>query len=655
MLTQLKGVGENLKKKLNTLGIYTVNDLLLFLPSSYINLDAEYCGDTADGSFCKASEIVTKKYNISKGGMKIFRISCGEGKRSFSAVWFNMPYISRNIEVGEEYTFFGKIKKNGKSFEYINPQFEKKSEKSKFTGICPVYRLKGLIPQGTFRSVMDKALELRDKFPKVISVEEEREFSLIPLSDAFYCIHRPESFDYSQAVFRINLENAVRRLAAFNLEKVSIPRERKFSYLGNWDNTLLAVKNLPYRLMNGQYSVLETLKDKFLSNDFFNAIICGDVGSGKTIVALLLSHFVAESGKQTAFMAPTEILAKQHYETAVKFFSGTVLKPILLTAGLNAKERQAAAERIKRGESNLVIGTHSLLNDKLEFNFLSFVVIDEQHRFGVEQRTKLIKKGDADILTLSATPIPRSLQLILFGDIDYFTLEKRFSGNIITKIVGDDKLDAMLEYIVTVCNQGEKAFIVLPKIEDEEGCEMQSAEGIYKTLSKKYPDLPKGLLHGKMKEAEKTTVMNKFSSGEIKLLVSTTVVEVGIDVPDSSIMAVLNAERMGLAALHQLRGRVGRGGQRAYCFLHTEDPENARLKKIADCDDGFTLAEFDYSLRGGGNVFGKNQAGKEGLSGLTPELIKVAKEIASTIDLQKTENILKEELFRFDLAEISLT
>ena len=381
-----------------------------------------------------------------------------------------------------------------------------------------------------------------------------------------------------------------------------------------------------------------------LSDKPLSGMLCGDVGSGKTAVAVCAAYFAAMSGKQTCVIAPTEILAAQHFETFSKVLGGLGVRCALLTGSTPVKDKRAALAAVEKGEVSVAIGTHALLSDALVFNALSLAIIDEQHRFGVAQRTKLVSKGaNCDILTLSATPIPRSLRLTMFGDVDIFEVERRFENdNISTFVVGEEKRKSMLAYIAKAATEnGAQACIVAPMIEDGEGISKgEAAVELHKEFAKAFPHVTAALLHGKQKAADKAAAVAAFREGDVQVLISTTVIEVGIDVPNASILAVFSAERFGLASLHQLRGRVGRNGAKAYCFLYTEkDGELVRLKTMCEERDGIKVAERDYELRGAGEWLGEKQSGKAAFSPSIAQM-KLAREVSECVDI--TEAIIPE-------------
>ncbi|MDD3946505.1 MAG: DEAD/DEAH box helicase [Clostridia bacterium] len=422
-----------------------------------------------------------------------------------------------------------------------------------------------------------------------------------------------------------------------------------------------AERRLPFALTPSQKEAVNAIIDTLKSDKPLNTMLAGDVGSGKTVVALLAAYYAVKCGYQAAVMAPTEILAVQHYNNFIKILAPLGIKTVLLCGSALAAQKKAVRSALANGEADIAIGTQALFSKGAVFCRLGLAVIDEQHRFGVAQRTALIDKGHAvDTLTLSATPIPRSLRLTMFGDIDIKYIERRHAANnIVTAVVPKEKREAMLEYIVKECERGARAFLVAPRIEEDGESDLEAAEELFSGLQKKYGKrVVIGLIHGKRKPAEKLEAIRQFSQGTIKILVSTTVVEVGVDVPNASIMAVFGAERFGLATLHQLRGRIGRDGNKAYCFLYTEkNPvEQARLEIMTKEHDGLAVAERDYKLRGAGDFLGESQSGR-GFAGirLPIRLVNLAARLADEIDTDKHRDLLQSYIERYALERVTLS
>ena len=475
------------------------------------------------------------------------------------------------------------------------------------------------------------------------------EKGLMSLGEAFVKAHFPSNLSEARgARERIELEKLLKDILAYR----TVRRESRRAIYYEAHPAVIdkGTDALPYRLTQSQKAAVNDILDRMQSDKPLNAMLVGDVGSGKTVVAMIAAYYAAVSGHQAAVMAPTEILAVQHYRTFEKFLAPLGVKVVLLTGGCGAAEKRVARSAVSSGYADIVIGTHAVISKGVDFRSLSLVVIDEQHRFGVAQRTALVDKGGAvDTLTLSATPIPRSLRLTVFGDVDVMSIDRRYSAdNVSTAVVTPAKRKGMTDYIVEECLKGKQAYVVAPKIFDAEGIEGFAAEKLYKELCSQYGDkVSIGLLHGRMKAQEKQKVLNGFAEGKVSVLVSTTVIEVGIDVPNASLMAIFDADRFGLSTLHQLRGRIGRDGSKAYCFLYTarSGDDIVRLETLVKERDGLEIAEKDLEMRGAGEWLGEEQSGKGGAS-LSLALMRKAKDIADRTDVTP----YKDELTAYALA-----
>ncbi|MDR3263221.1 MAG: DEAD/DEAH box helicase, partial [Clostridiales bacterium] len=456
--------------------------------------------------------------------------------------------------------------------------------------------------------------------------------------------HLPDGVDDAFAAQRqIATEDFVRLIFTYKALKRQFNKRRTF-YKADKDILKGYFSALPFALTVSQKKALDDIIGDMTGGAYMNRLLMGDVGSGKTAVAFAAAYFAIGSGSQCAFIAPTELLARQHYKAASELLGGLGIKVVILTAACAASEKKYVTEAIKSGEAQLIIGTHSLFSENVIYGNLRLVIIDEQHRFGVKEKDAIIKKAsEADVLTLSATPIPRALSLALLSELDVSVIERRsrIDDMISTKIVPDYKRNDMFAYIRERAVSGRQAYIVAPRIEDAEGVETDTVKALYKELKEGlFNDIDIAVLHGKSLKADKQAVMDGFNGGSISVLICTTVIEVGIDVKNASVMAVMNAENYGLAALHQLRGRVGRGTEKSYCFLHTTKDDNARLTVLAECGDGFAVSERDFDMRGGGNFLGEKQSGSfENLNNyavkIDKELISEAKLIAEGIELNK--------------------
>ncbi|MCL2631443.1 MAG: ATP-dependent DNA helicase RecG [Firmicutes bacterium] len=666
-LLNIKGVGAKMLEKLNAIGIFSVKDLVNFLPKNYVDLDA--CSDldmAINGEYVLVS---LKLYAVSKPfrkrNLQIFACrGLTESGIKVKLTWYNANYASKNVKDGCTLKCYGKLIKEelprSTSYELVNPVYEVSgNEESALSGIKPIYATRGLIPQANFISMIDCALngyQESSVIPNSVAIAT----NIADLTASIHSAHKPQKMgDIFRAKERVFLEETVKRICAFKLIKESASRS-VFYNQGAISEVERIRKSLPYTLTETQNEALSAIINTLTSNKPLNAMLTGDVGSGKTIVALLACVFAVAGGKQTALIAPTEILAVQHFNSFNKII-GSGIEIALLTGGMTAKEKSEIKARLKKGEIKIIIGTHAVFSKSVDFQNLALVVADEQHRFGVAQRTALINKSEnCDVLTLSATPIPRSLRLTMFGEIDVLPIEKRHeSTNIKTKIVPQEKRREMFDYIVSECQKGKQAFLVAPRIHDDEDIQSDATLSLYKELTKLYGNTVNiAHLHGKMSSAEKTRVITAFNENAVQMLVSTTVIEVGIDVPNASLMVIFDAEHFGLATLHQLRGRIGRDGGEAYCFLYTakkKETEITRLRALVEVQDGLKLAERDLENRGAGDFLGESQSGK-GFFRPSIALIKKAKETADLIEITENNiNIFKDYAEKLKLTRISLT
>lgn len=657
MLKDIKGVGDKTLAALHKLNIFNEKDLINNFPKTYLDLsDVMTLEQALDGSFCLVDLlIVEKKQPITRGGLKIFKAVAKSNEIMVNLVWYNQNYVSKKIEEGQIYTFYGKLKIRDFCFEFNNPMFEEKGSISKFQGVQPIYYTKGLINQRTYWNIVKEALKTIP-IDSIVPNSLEKAYNLISVQEAFLRVHMPKANEIQVGKDRIILEKLIRRIAAFRLAKAQNCSMEKYDYSKKFD--INDYENiLPFKLNNSQISAIEGLSNIFCSDVPLNAILSGDVGSGKTIVAMLLAIFTQKNGYQSAIIAPTEILCKQHYVNLIKLCNQLKINVAYLSSATKTKERKEILRQLKFGEIDIIVGTHSLLSSQVEFCKLAFVVIDEQHRFGVAQRTCLINKGkNAGVLTLSATPIPRSLQLAYYGDIDYFTIDRRFENKTITAIVRPEKREDMWNYLYNECiTKKGQAFIVAPRIYDQEGIEKESVEELYLELIKIFPPDKIKSLHGKLTADEKQNIVDAFSQNKVSVLIATTVVEVGIDVPNANFMVIMDAESFGLAALHQLRGRVGRGGENAYCFLYTAKEEDEGLTMLTKTSCGKEIAEKDFDLRGSGDILGLSQSGSGSLQQVTIKNLTLAKEIVDKLDLEGLFEELCDEINTFSLSNVSIT
>ena len=552
-----------------------------------------------------------------KTGKMLTTIDFNYDGHKVSAKWFNQRYIKNTFRQGKIYNLMGKFKRIGNTLEVVNPTVT--CEEALSSEILPKYPLKSDISNKLFEKLINEILshmEVKENLPKDV-VDK---YSLISLNDAIRSIHFPENKEMlEKAEIRLKFQELFTYSLKLLILKYKIKKNTNGIFFEWVDEFSEFKEKLPFPLTGAQTRVVrEILRDQ-KSNFSMNRLIQGDVGSGKTIVALIAIFNVIKNGYQCAFMAPTEILASQHFEEAKKVFKDFDIEIELLTGSTTLKEKQRIKERIKTSEPILVIGTHALFQDDVEFRKLGLIVTDEQHRFGVEQRSKLINKGKrADCLVMTATPIPRTLALYLYSDLDVSIIDELPPGRkkIDTRFYAEAQRDIGYDLAYDEIKKGRQVYIVCPLIEEDEKEELNSVETVYNRLTTGiFKDLKVEILHGKMKGSEKGDIIKRFKNNEFSVLISTTVIEVGVNVPNASVMIVENAERFGLSQLHQLRGRVGRGEYSSYCILIAKAKSNTtkkRMQIMTECSDGFLISEKDLELRGAGEMFGRKQSGDEG-------------------------------------------
>ncbi len=608
----LKGVGEKRAAILAKLGIFTLRDLLTFYPRTYEDwsnifsikdapLNENICIRGIVGMPCREHRI--------RKGMTLYKTEVTDGEMLLDITFFNNPYSAKKLEQGKEYLFFGKITGKGYYRSMNSPDFV---ETDGSGGIRPIYPQTAGMNSRAIEKLVKSAFEYGEKPIDPLPEEIRNSYCLMNLSDALYNIHFPQSADMlSEARRRLIFEELF--LLELGLLRLKTKSRQSDAVSMEKDYTDEFRSLLPFELTNAQKRAISQAAEDMLLGTPMNRLVQGDVGSGKTAVCAALIYNCARNGYQSALMAPTEVLAMQHYKTLAKFFENTDISIGLLTGSTPAAEKKRIKASLKSGETDLVIGTHALIQKDVEFDRLALAVTDEQHRFGVNQRNSLHSKGkNPHTLVMSATPIPRTLALIIYGDLDLSILDEMPKGRQKTEtyLVTPEIRERAYGYVKKHLCEGRQGYIVCPLVEEGETSEMTAANALFKELSDGFfKGFRLGLLHGKMKSADKKAVMDAFSGGEIQLLVSTTVIEVGIDVPNAVIMVIENAERFGLSQLHQLRGRIGRGTEKSTCILISEADETERLNVLASTNDGFRIADEDLKLRGPGDFFGSRQHG----------------------------------------------
>ena len=608
---------------LKSLGINIVYDLIYYFPRAYDDrTNIKKIGELKFNEYVVIKANVMSVVNLTvRNGKKIVKAMVSDGTGIMEILWFGMPYIKKSLKIGEEYLFIGQTKKSA-VFQLINPEYKLFSGQQKVSEseILPIYSSNKNITQNSLRKLVEKFLvNFLNYFEENIPKELIKEYKIMERKSAIKNIHYPVSMK--------EIEEAKRRFAIEELLILELgilknrfiienSNSKNYEVEGKKEKVREFLSQLSFNLTNAQKKVIKEIYDEISNGKIVNRLIQGDVGSGKTVVAMVMLIYMAENGYQGALMAPTEILANQHYLGIKERLEKIGLRVELLTSSIKGKKKNEILDGIANGEVGIVIGTHSLIEDDVIFKKLGLIVIDEQHRFGVNQRNKLREKGFlGNLLVMSATPIPRSLALSIYGDLDLSIIDELPPGRtpIKTKwIANDEDLEKMYNFIYKKVNDGNQAYFVAPLIETSDKMALKSVDKVSEEIERKFSNKKIGIIHGKMKAKEKDEVMLKFKNKEYDILIATTVIEVGIDVPASTIMTIYNAERFGLSALHQLRGRVGRGSKQSYCFLISNSiTENSkqRLSIMEETEDGFRIAEEDLKLRNSGEIFGLRQSG----------------------------------------------
>ena len=608
---------------LKSLGINTVYDLIYYFPRAYDDrTNIKKIGELKFNEYVVIKANVMSVVNLTvRSGKKIVKAMVSDGTGIMEILWFGMPYIKKSLKIGEEYLLIGQTKKSA-VFQLINPEYKLFSGQQKVSEseILPIYSSNKNITQNSLRKLVEKFLvNFLNYFEENIPKKLIKEYKIMERKSAIKNIHYPVSMK--------EIEEAKRRFAIEELLILELgilknrfiienSNSKNYEVEGKKEKVREFLSQLTFNLTNAQKKVIKEIYDEISNGKIVNRLIQGDVGSGKTVVAMVMLIYMAENGYQGALMAPTEILANQHYLGIKERLEKIGLRVELLTSSIKGKKKNEILEGIANGDVDIVIGTHSLIEDDVIFKKLGLIVIDEQHRFGVNQRNKLREKGFlGNLLVMSATPIPRSLALSIYGDLDLSIIDELPPGRtpIKTKwIANDEDLEKMYNFIYKKVNAGNQAYFVAPLIETSDKMALKSVDKVSEEIERKFSNKKIGIIHGKMKAKEKDEVMLKFKNKEYDILIATTVIEVGIDVPASTIMTIYNAERFGLSALHQLRGRVGRGSKQSYCFLisnSTTENSKQRLSIMEETEDGFRIAEEDLKLRNSGEIFGLRQSG----------------------------------------------
>ncbi len=612
-LNLIAKIGPKTEKLLNKINIYTVEDLLSYYPYRYniikfVNID-EALDNTI--SYVLATVLSDIKVAYIKRNFNRLSFIAANNNQTFTVTIFNRAFLKKNLTLNREIVLIGKYNKLKNTFVANDIKFSYEKER-----IEAVYHLTEGIKNSTIESFVASALQLDYNIADYVPNIYNNKYNFLSKNEAIKLIHQPKTItDIKRSELKLIYEELflymfkINYLKEINKKAQGIKKEFAMNLVEDFLN------DLSFRLTTDQETTIKEILKDMQSDIRMNRLVLGDVGSGKTVVAVTAIFANYLSGYQSAFMAPTEILAKQHYETLQNYLANYNLKIGLLTGSLTKKNKEKLYAQINAGEIDVVIGTHALLNEGAAFASLGLVITDEQHRFGVNQRSLLQNKGlnkDADVLYLSATPIPRTYALTIYGDLDLSQIKTKPNTRkeIITKVVLEKNIREVLLAMLEELKKGHQIFVVSPLIEQNDELDLNSVNILKEKLDRAFNNkVPIGILHGKLKQKEKDELMLEFQTGKIKILISTTVIEVGIDIPKASLMVIFNAERFGLATLHQLRGRVGRSDIQSYCYLVTNDANNERLKVMASSNDGFYISEKDFELRGGGDLFGVKQSG----------------------------------------------
>ena len=618
-VTILKGVGPTKAKQFAALNIFTLQDLICHFPRGYEDRTKLVTIEKleVDKPACfKAMVMNTPRTSHIRKGLDITRVQVADHTARLNLTFFNQKYATEQLQYGKEYIFYGAVSGDFIGYNMTSPAFEALDSPPVTTRrILPIYPLTAGLSNAAMLKAVRQALAICDPPAEILPEAIRMQYGILSADRAYFAIHEPASMEEAQmAKKRMIFEEFFVFSAGLALMRAARAQKQAEPY-GNCDLSDF-YGALPFTLTGAQQRAIGEIVKDLRRGAPMNRLVQGDVGSGKTMVAAAAAYLAIRNGKQAALMAPTEILAEQHYASLSKLMEPMGLSVCLLTGSLTPKQKKLTRERIADGQVSLVIGTHALVSDATVFHDLGLVITDEQHRFGVAQRSRLSAKGtDPHLLVMSATPIPRTLALLMYGDLEVSILDELPPGRepVDTFLVGESYRARINGFIRKQVAEGHQCYVVCPAVEENDGLNLKAAETWAETLQQTvFPDLRIALLHGQMKGAEKESVMTAFSRAEADVLVATTVIEVGVDVPNATLMVIEDADRFGLSQLHQLRGRVGRGSAKSYCILttHNKNPETIqRLKALCKTTDGFQIAEEDLRLRGPGDFFGSRQSG----------------------------------------------
>ena len=665
---KIKGVTKINLPKLKKLGIFSLYDLFYHFPRAYENRD----------NYKKINEVLDEEFVILKGtvvnivsrfakrGMVMVSAVLSDETGMMELLWFNNRYVKNNVKVGNEIMVYGKVKK-GMKLQIINPEYKKIDEKyfetKKENQILPIYPSTESLRQISIRKIIEAALNsygylLYENMPNEFLKKEK----IIGRKEAMLNIHFPENeAKKEEAQKRFMFEEILLLEMGILQSRFQSEKNNKNVYKLEDKKNLVSkfIKSLPYELTKAQKTVITEIYKELKAGKIVNRLIQGDVGSGKTIVSFVILLYMIENGYQGAIMAPTEILSIQHYLGIIDEFSKLDIRVELLTASVKGKKREKLLNEIKEGLVDIVIGTHSLIEEDVVFKNLGLIVIDEQHKFGVRQRKLLRDKGNlANLIVMSATPIPRSLALTIYGDLDVSIIDELPSGRspIKTKWIKDEiEKQKMYDFIDRMIEKGRQVYIVSPLIEESETLNVKSAQETFEEYKDIFPNRRIDIIHGRQKYKEKQEVMEEFKNHKIDILVSTTVIEVGVNVPNATVIVIRDAQRFGLSSLHQLRGRVGRGSHKSYCFLESQTNNEVSVKRLEVMEkttDGFKIAEEDLKLRNSGEILGIKQSGVSDM--VFTDIVRNVKEIKKVHDfviwyLEKNDGQIENEFLKMDI------
>lgn len=610
----IKGVGEKRARLFNKLGIYSVGDLIHYYPRKYedwSNTTTVTDASADESVFIKATMITPVKESVIRKGLTLYKCNFTDGETVIHVTIFNNKYLAKSLRTFDDYVLYGKIEKSFTHASMSSPQIERAENAA---GIHPIYPATDRLNSKAIAGVVKAALDKIDFIEDTLSDEIKSKYDLCSLDRAIRQIHFPSDIK--------NIEKARQRLIfeelltlQLGLLKLKSKKRIKNELKLTEDYTDGFYSLLPFKPTDAQIKAISDCVDDMTGDKTMNRLIQGDVGSGKTAVAAAVIYNTVKNGYQAAMMAPTEILASQHFETLSGLFKNAQINIALLTGSTKQKDKKAIKQALIDGDIDLIVGTHALIQNDVEFSNLALVVTDEQHRFGVEQRASLAMKGtNPHMMVMSATPIPRTLGLIIYGDLDISVLNELPPGRqeIRTDVVNSSYHERIYKFIRNAVDGGHRAYIVCSLVEEGESDLVSAKEYAERLSATAFNGYNLGLLHGRMKPKEKENVMNAFADGDVDILVSTTVVEVGVDVPNATIMLIENADRFGLSQLHQLRGRVGRGKDKSFCILVSDNKSESsvqRLQIMKQTNNGFEIADYDLKTRGPGDFFGKKQHG----------------------------------------------